>query len=420
MSKTIRLNKVLRELNISLDRATEFLASKGENIEARPTTKLNKKQYNLLVNQFISSNNKRLNILYNSEQIQKSLQELARVIDKSNIQNLNQVLETNLESTISKRQSVLNLTKAFKDDKLVLVLGAGISLDFGIPTWHSLLQKLMIHTLEKDNEKSNLYSILFNKIFTPNPLIAGRYLQNYFENNNSSFENIVRDVIYEKAKKETNSPLLEEIVKLCVAPGKSPNLDSIITYNFDDILEYKLEKIEMDIPFKSIYGNGMDVRNNELPIYHVHGFLPQNKKLDKQNAITFGENNYHQQYSDIYSWNNIVQINKFRENTCLFIGSSLTDPNIRRLLDIALKQKGDNRKHHYIFKKKINKLYLTSKIEFDDFSKKEEVEDILDVVIKMYESFEENDSSSFGVKTVWVNEWNEIPEILKLIRENAT
>ncbi|WP_205667166.1 SIR2 family protein [Arenibacter latericius] len=417
MSKTIRLNKALRELNISLDRATEFLASKGENIEARPTTKLNEKQYNLLVNQFESFKNKRLNIVYNSEQIQKTLQELARVIETSNIQNLNQVLETNLDSTISKRQSVLNLTKAFKDGKLVLVLGAGISLDFGIPTWNSLLQKLMVHTIEKDNEKSNLLSNLFNKIFTPTPLIAGRYLQNYFENNNSSFENMVRDVIYEKVKKETKSPLLEEIVKLCVAPGKRPNLDSIITYNFDDILEYKLEETELDIPFKSIYGIGMDVRNDELPIYHVHGFLPENKKLDKLNAITFGERNYHQQYSDIYSWNNIVQINKFRENACIFIGSSLTDPNIRRLLDIALKQKGNNRKHHYIFKKKINKLSLTSKIEFDDSSKKE---DILDLLIKMYERFEENDSSSFGVKTVWVNEWNEIPEILKSIREHAT
>ena len=35
----MRLNKVLRELNISLDRAVEFLSSKGIEIEARPTTK---------------------------------------------------------------------------------------------------------------------------------------------------------------------------------------------------------------------------------------------------------------------------------------------------------------------------------------------------------------------------------------------
>jgi hypothetical protein len=417
MEKTFRLNKVLRELNISLDRAVGFLSTKGENIIARPTTKITEKQYNILVKRFESSNSKRINLDFNSDSIQKSLQELSEItLNFSNLDFKN-ALKANLKSTISKRQAVSNLTNAFKDEKLVLVLGAGISLEFGIPTWDSLLQKLMVHTIEKDNEVSNLLSNLFNKIFTPNPLIAGRYLQDYFEKNNSSFENMVRDVLYKKVDKDTKSNLLEEIVRLCVAPGKSPNLDSIITYNFDDILEYKLEKTEMDIPYKSIYGIGMDVRNDELPIYHVHGFLPQNKKLDKLNAITFGESNYHQQYSDIYSWNNIVQINKFRENTCVFIGSSLTDPNIRRLLDIALKQKGNNRKHHYIFKKKINKSSLIDEIETEDSSKKEET---LDLLLKIYERFEENDSSSFGVKTIWVDEWDEIPETLKSIRENAT
>ena len=40
-SKLTRLNKVLREFNISLDRAVEYLSSKGHDIEARPTTKIN-------------------------------------------------------------------------------------------------------------------------------------------------------------------------------------------------------------------------------------------------------------------------------------------------------------------------------------------------------------------------------------------
>ena len=37
---SIRLNKVLRELNISFDRAVEFLNQKGIEIDARPTTKI--------------------------------------------------------------------------------------------------------------------------------------------------------------------------------------------------------------------------------------------------------------------------------------------------------------------------------------------------------------------------------------------
>jgi translation initiation factor IF-2 len=45
---SIRLNKVLRELNISLDRAVEFLNQKGIEVDARPTTKITTEVYNTL------------------------------------------------------------------------------------------------------------------------------------------------------------------------------------------------------------------------------------------------------------------------------------------------------------------------------------------------------------------------------------
>lgn len=48
----IRLNKVLRELNISLDKASDFLLSKGHEIEKRPTTKISDNLYKSLVREF--------------------------------------------------------------------------------------------------------------------------------------------------------------------------------------------------------------------------------------------------------------------------------------------------------------------------------------------------------------------------------
>ena len=52
MADTIRLNKVLRELNISIDRVADFLESKGHTIEKRPTTKISKDLYSLLCDEF--------------------------------------------------------------------------------------------------------------------------------------------------------------------------------------------------------------------------------------------------------------------------------------------------------------------------------------------------------------------------------
>ena len=48
----IRLNKVLKELNISMSRAIDFLKEKGIEVEARPTSKIDQKTFDLLENEF--------------------------------------------------------------------------------------------------------------------------------------------------------------------------------------------------------------------------------------------------------------------------------------------------------------------------------------------------------------------------------
>ena len=52
MPSPIRLNKVLKELNISLDRAIEFLSSKNIEIEPRPTSKIDHSTYDLMLDEF--------------------------------------------------------------------------------------------------------------------------------------------------------------------------------------------------------------------------------------------------------------------------------------------------------------------------------------------------------------------------------
>jgi translation initiation factor IF-2 len=58
-NKTMRLNKVLRELNISLDRAIEHLSSKGFEVEARPTTKISGEEYEVLLDGFQTDRSKK-------------------------------------------------------------------------------------------------------------------------------------------------------------------------------------------------------------------------------------------------------------------------------------------------------------------------------------------------------------------------
>lgn len=56
----IRLNKVLRELNISLDRAVDYLSSQGQTIDARPTTKISDDVYQVLLDEFQTDMSKKV------------------------------------------------------------------------------------------------------------------------------------------------------------------------------------------------------------------------------------------------------------------------------------------------------------------------------------------------------------------------
>ncbi|PIV93966.1 MAG: translation initiation factor IF-2, partial [Flavobacteriaceae bacterium CG17_big_fil_post_rev_8_21_14_2_50_33_15] len=60
MAETIRLNKVLRELNISIDRAIDFLESKGIDVEKSPNTKISEDVHAILSNEFQTDASKKV------------------------------------------------------------------------------------------------------------------------------------------------------------------------------------------------------------------------------------------------------------------------------------------------------------------------------------------------------------------------
>jgi hypothetical protein len=364
---------------------------------------------------------------------------------------------------ISREESINQIIDAYQKEDLVLVLGAGISVPYKLPDWESLLQGLLLASISKDSniEKDDVennsmetskevaedankeaLSGLFSKVFDISPLVAARYLRSQnnpkpstkrdVKSNDRAFENQVRNLLYASLKKEENghlydSGLMKEIRQLCIAAGKRPNLDSIITYNFDDILEECLSRLNIDIPFKIIYDVGIQPEQGKLSIYHVHGYLPREGELDRRNRVIFSEDVYHEQYSDIYSWSNIVQINKFREKTCLFLGLSFSDPNMRRLLDIAQEQRGEESIQHFVIRKRedINDIIealleifnkdqiLKAKLKENKINLSKLITDLR----RLKEEFEEQDSYSFGIGTIWVDEYDEIEEIVRRVRQ---
>jgi translation initiation factor IF-2 len=77
-----RLNKVLRELNISIDRAVDFLESKGIEIEKRPTTKISEEVYQVLSDEFQTDASKKMASQEVSEAKQKEKEALREQREK--------------------------------------------------------------------------------------------------------------------------------------------------------------------------------------------------------------------------------------------------------------------------------------------------------------------------------------------------
>ncbi|WP_445722156.1 translation initiation factor IF-2 [Flavobacterium sp.] len=80
--RVIRINKVLRELNISLDRAVDFLKEKHHEIEASPNAKISEEEYDVLCNQFSADKGKKEASLEVSEEKKKEKEALKRELEK--------------------------------------------------------------------------------------------------------------------------------------------------------------------------------------------------------------------------------------------------------------------------------------------------------------------------------------------------
>ena len=107
---TLRLNKVLRELNISLDRAVEHLSQMGHEIEARPTTKITQEVYTILSDEFQTDKSKKDASAEISEEKRK---------EKENLRVQQEKLEQEKLEREKAQQEVIKARAAIKKPKAV-------------------------------------------------------------------------------------------------------------------------------------------------------------------------------------------------------------------------------------------------------------------------------------------------------------
>lgn len=310
--------------------------------------------------------------------------------------------------------NLVKAKKALNNDTVSLFLGAGVSISAGIVNWEDLLKELcakrnlgdieiknypvdeivkgrcLIDSYEKEyrQQKETDISKLKTEIkqFTDRQKIKifqkpFKYISKDVDLPNSFYHDM-RSILYANTH---SSKLIESIANLIT----KCKIESVITYNYDDLVEQEINNNQnkYHIKCRPIYDKSGPIEDGIRYIYHVHGFLSNGP--EKSEKIILGEKEYHKVYQDSYNWSNVEQLHALNRSTCFFIGLSMTDPNLRRLMDISFADSDKEFVHYAFLCKKDHDISLTNTIMGD-----------------------------FGVNCIWYDEHEDLPGLLNsLLRE---
>lgn len=315
---------------------------------------------------------------------------------KKEVRTLDVLIEENNKEKISSLKKSIEI----ENIPLTLVCGTGVSIPSSIPNWNQLLVNILTEIYSNDyglNTKDRISVQSLLSLMPQSNLISAKYLKE-LSKNKARFYEYVKTSLYRKfnedSEKNLETDMLKAIAKLSSTTSTTKRLlESIITLNFDDLIERKL--LKEHIKYASIWNDVQKHSQGALPIFHVHGFLPNQEKTKPHNLV-FSEEAYHSQFIEPYTWSNLKQLNTFSSNICLFVGLSLTDPNLRRLLDIS--HRNDQQFKHYIIKEipQVKAESEITRISMDLF---------------------ELDAMSLGLNVIWCSDYLGIPKILDKISD---
>lgn len=302
---------------------------------------------------------------------------------------------------------IAGLRQAWKGDDLVFFLGAGISIDAGVPSWIDLVAQLYGKLIDKiapdvmkgatpAGRQSGLETLL--RLQNNSPLMNARTLRRGLKN---EFNGMLQHTLYKSASWK-KSDQINELASLCDPPRGRVGVQAVITYNFDDLLEQSLSALKVN--HVSIYSDNARATAQSLPIYHVHGFIPHSVEIPTGQTLIFSEEGYHSAYNNPYTWSNIVQIGHLTQHTCVFVGISMTDPNLRRLLEVSSSAEESSPRHVAFMRRA------------DLSGEGVESPQVGEAVLAIHHEAWETTLKEFGVQILWFNEFSEIPGFLGKIR----
>ena len=249
------------------------------------------------------------------------------------------------------------LTKIYSERGIVLALGAGVSLGSRLPTWSGLLSRLAADSTDAPDVDGD--ALIKEGLALP---VIASILEEQSPDR-AHFAERVRRALYrdlpffphgvDKGNRgdfvrfiREENRTLHAVGALCALPTArrryEPNrrIRGIVTFNLDALLQaYVYARFEKRL-LRTIERASASSSSRRINIYHMHGFLRFDShagdlRKDGPDSLVLTEQDYFNFFNDPTSLFNYTFLYLLRESTCLFIGLSMQDENIRRILHLS-------------------------------------------------------------------------------------
>lgn len=251
----------------------------------------------------------------------------------------------------SSASNFISLARTLRSRSCTLVAGAGVSTSAGFPTWPQLMKNIasiyfthwqfdQLHCRKNSSSPPKNLSIAFCESYTWTPsaesfaaklvdahdaLSVAQMILARVATNNRQY--LIRKALYGDRRDVAPSDLMTAIADLCAT---NP-ISAIVSYNYDDVLERALRNRAVEV--RPIWDESITPGQGVLPVFYPHGYLKEGG--GPLVPIVLAEDDYHAYATDAYGWRNLIQLRQFSNSSCVFVGFSMTDPQVRRLLWVA-------------------------------------------------------------------------------------
>lgn len=216
---------------------------------------------------------------------------------------------------------------------------SGVEIYTNVVKWSD--EKVKAH-LKKQAEtqtlKASLQSSFLNSLMSKNPLLVAQMIKNHVKE--KDWDYLLRKALYSSYEHRPFQFYTSPLMNSCINLIKNTDIKRIVNYNYDDLMYHAL--LQNGLKFNNVYCG--KVSSHKPSIYYPHGYIPLKGGVKTEVVLT--EQEYQKQSSQIDLWSNNIQISVYSNTSCIFLGLSLEDPNLRRILNMS---NIASQKTHYAF-----------------------------------------------------------------------